>query len=319
MFTAMRRRMRARQRRRADAAIQGLSDALSRLGVQRQVPARVRLALRRYRLAYAWGQAIAALGGLFFLWWAVVTAYALVSPSGALREDYREAAASGAWTSSVFTTISFLLVCYVGFAIWDGRMPWLAKPAATMHRFELVDAVAKAVLACAAAHRTGGAKQVRRAASALRTVERCVARASYRRRHLPIRSHRRHALRQHAGLVIAALHAAESRLDTEGTTALRGVADMLLTIADRYCAGRTGALLDEEPLVGLSPARDREPLRNVATAILVAGMSVAAAHLGAPAETTPFLVGAFGVVAVSLIYGRHARQSLDPLGGIRGH
>ncbi|MFF9364455.1 hypothetical protein [Streptomyces griseoluteus] len=149
-------------------------------------------------------------------------------------------------------------------------------------------------------------------------VERCVASAARRQRHLVWRSHRRRALKKHAGLVVAALRAAEAKIDTVGPDALTEVAKILVTIADRYCQGRPGALLDESELTDLQPAKDREPLRAAAVAVLIVAMTVGAALFGVAAEAMPVLIGAFGMVAVTVVYGRRARQMTDMIGTIRG-
>ncbi|WP_109006285.1 hypothetical protein [Streptomyces rishiriensis] len=56
----------------------------------------------------------------------------------------------------------------------------------------------------------------------------------------------------------------------------------------------------------LQPAKDREPLRAAAVAVLVAAMAVGAALFGVAAEARPVLIGAFGMVAVTVVYGCRA-------------
>jgi len=151
-------------------------------------------------------------------------------------------------------------------------------------------------------------------------VERCVASAARRERHLVWRSHRQRARKKPAGLVVAALRAAEAKIDTVGPDALTEVAKILVTIADRYCQGRPGALLDESELTDLQPAKDREPLRAAAVAVLIAAMTDDCWRrpVRRPAEAVPVLIGAFGMVAVTVVYGRRARQMTDLIGTIRG-
>ncbi|OPF84256.1 hypothetical protein VT50_0201910 [Streptomyces antioxidans] len=62
---------------------------------------------------------------------------------------------------------------------------------------------------------------------------------------MPRFSHRRKALDEHARQVVAALRSKEARLDVDRRAALPQLADMLLTIAERYCQARVGALLEK--------------------------------------------------------------------------
>lgn len=78
-----------------------------------------------------------------------------------------------------------------------------------------------------------------------------------------------------------------AKLDVEGEAALAELADLLLTVAERYTEGRAGALLDD--LESIEPARDRGPLRVlVFVALTVLGRS-ASRHSALQIRPKPLL------------------------------
>jgi hypothetical protein len=195
-------------------------------------------------------------------------------------------------------------------------------PSGRMYRYRLVETVRSAVVVCAKAYGAGPGHEAawlrRQVANELAGVEEAVRRAHRTRGTLPARSHRRRRLKEHAGRVAARLREAEAALDVNGDAALPELAEMLLTVAEQYADGHVGALLDEEDLGDISAVRDHEPLRLAAIVILtVAGaVAVSLLHLPSPAEG-PAIAGV-GVLAVTMVYGRNARQALSvlaPFGG----
>jgi hypothetical protein len=166
---------------------------------------------------------------------------------------------------------------------------------------------------------TRRASSARALADAVRVSSRTVSRMHRTSQRLPARSHRRRQLKRHAGLVVAALRQAEGRIDVEGTAAIPELARLLMKIADRYVQGRLGALLDEEELRELEPVRDWEALRIAAFVVLTAGSAVTVSQTGLPEETRVYAIGACGILASLLVYGRQrARRGLDLLSQIRG-
>ncbi|GAQ55571.1 hypothetical protein [Streptomyces acidiscabies] len=108
--------------------------------------------------------------------------------------------------------------------------------------------------------------------------------------------HRRHALQEHAGLVAAALRKEALRLDgPECDEALKRLAEMLITIAERYSDGHLGALLPKNDLEGLTPVRHREgwQLTLMVSGIVAVTAGAAAAGLpdGAATVAGPALAG----------------------------
>ncbi|MGR6968108.1 hypothetical protein ACU639_00520 [Streptomyces cynarae] len=192
---------------------------------------------------------------------------------------------------------------------------------ATKRRYELPVVVLSAIKACAAARKVSAEARplhLRLVASAVSEVSRSVRKAHRTRGTITASSHRRRPLKQHAGVVVAALRAAESRLDTDTDQALTELGSLLLKIAERYVEGRLGQLLDEEELAGLQPVPDREPLRLVLAAILFGAGSVGAVFASVPEAAQTYLVGACGLLVLTLVYGRGARRALEVLATLRG-
>ncbi|WP_306334619.1 hypothetical protein [Streptomyces sp. KL118A] len=165
---------------------------------------------------------------------------------------------------------------------------------------------------------TRRAPSARALAGAIRVTSRTVTRMHRTSQRLPAHSHRRRQLKRHAGLVVAALRQAEARIDIEGTAAVPELARLLMKIADRYIQGRLGALLDEEELKELTPVRDWEPLRIAALAVLIAASAVAVSQVGVPEGARVSVIGACGVLASLLLFGRRVHRGLDLLTQIRG-
>jgi hypothetical protein len=132
------------------------------------------------------------------------------------------------------------------------------------------------------------------------------------------RSHRRHTLKDHHRRVIAALKQAETQLDIDPDTASRKLAEMLMLIADRYAQGKLGDLLPSEVLQDVQPARSWETAKMVVTALMVTGIAVAAVLMKLPEAALTTVVGAGGIIAVGLVYGRNARSGFDILDSVRG-
>ncbi|WP_413115463.1 hypothetical protein ACK1X7_20285 [Streptomyces sp. CY1] len=181
--------------------------------------------------------------------------------------------------------------------------------------------IADAISACAEARAAGGemrAVALRKVSKQLGPVMRGLRTAHRQRSSVPRWSQRRKALDLHARQVTAALRKAEARLDSEPDAALRHMADMLLTIAERYCEARVGALLDEAQLEDVRPAPDREWIRIAVAAILVAGAVTGIAKLGLPDSAEPIVMLCSCLLILAIIWNRKVRRALDLLGLVLG-
>ncbi|MGD3107561.1 hypothetical protein [Streptomyces sp. YGL11-2] len=129
--------------------------------------------------------------------------------------------------------------------------------------------------------------------------------SAWRTRHARLRRTRRHAMKEHAALVVGALRTVEARQDTEADTGqvFEDMARMLLKIAQRYGEGRTLALLDPEDLRGVTPAVNREWVRLAVLGSVVVGTAAGANLLGVPAPASGPLIGIVSLVTVGVLYG----------------
>lgn len=117
----------------------------------------------------------------------------------------------------------------------------------------------------------------------------------------PLR-YQRNELKNHAGKVVAALRSKAARVDADRENGLRELGDLLVGIGDRLAEGRVGALLDEAELEGLDPVRDREWVRTVAAALLVAAAAIGAAMLRLPAGIAAPLTTLTGIIVLVTLY-----------------
>ncbi|MGW2183911.1 hypothetical protein ACWCXX_39240 [Streptomyces sp. NPDC001732] len=181
--------------------------------------------------------------------------------------------------------------------------------------------IANAISACAKAREAGGERRT----EALRDVSRQLApvarglRTAYKQRGtIPRRSPRRAALDTHARQVIAALRKAEARLDTDPNTALRDLADLLLTVADRYCEARVGALLDEAQLDSAQARSEREWLRIAVSALMLAGAAIGITALSLADSAEPVVIACACLFVLAIVWNRRIRRALDLLSIVLG-
>ncbi|MGW3012040.1 hypothetical protein ACWC9R_24875 [Streptomyces sp. NPDC001219] len=132
----------------------------------------------------------------------------------------------------------------------------------------------------------------------------------------PLR-HQKVQTREHAGRVIAALRKAAAQVDANPETGVRELGRMLTQIGDRLAEGRVGALLDEIELEGLEPVRDREALRTVAAAVLVAAAAIAVSFFHLPAEVAGPLTTVTGIIILVTVY-RKAARGVETVGLLLG-
>ncbi|REE63979.1 hypothetical protein BX257_6642 [Streptomyces sp. 3212.3] len=218
----------------------------------------------------------------------------------------------------VFTTGLFLL------AIFRTSHPAVmtAFTAVTIkRRYDLPVCVLHAVRACGDARKASVESRplrLRFVASNVNEVSKAIRRAYRTRGTLAAFSHRRRLMKKHAGVVVAALRAAEARLDSDPNQALHDLGVLILKIAERYVDGRIGQLLDEDELADLQPAPDREPLRLILSAVLFGAGATGIVLAPVPEAAQTYLVGACGLLVLSLIYGRGASKALGLLAALRG-
>lgn len=161
-------------------------------------------------------------------------------------------------------------------------------------------------------------RTLRNLAIALEIACTCILRIPGSSRSLPYRSHRKAGLRRHSKLVIAALQQAERKLDTDRDQALKEIADLMLTICERYVDGRIGALLDESQLSGLEPVASREWLRLLMAVVLTVSCAWGIALLGLPSSAVPYVMGGVGLLCFTAVFGQRSGRSLDLLDSVRG-
>ncbi|MDX3260845.1 hypothetical protein PV336_16635 [Streptomyces sp. MI02-2A] len=188
-------------------------------------------------------------------------------------------------------------------------------------RYDLPVCVLHAVRACGDARKASVESRplrLRFVASNVNEVSKAIRRAYRTRGTLAAFSHRRRLMKKHAGVVVAALRAAEARLDSDPNQALHDLGVLILKIAERYVDGRIGQLLDEDELADLQPAPDREPLRLILSAVLFGAGATGIVLAPVPEAAQTYLVGACGLLVLSLIYGRGASKALGLLAALRG-
>ncbi|WP_146075808.1 hypothetical protein [Streptomyces sp. Ru62] len=126
-------------------------------------------------------------------------------------------------------------------------------------------------------------------------------------------------MKLHQRCVAAALLEIEAKLDRTPSDALRELAEALLTIADRYCQGRVGELLDEEQLTGVPHQRNWDVLRYL-IALVLAGVAITGVAITGvvPESAETYVYGILLVAAFAIVLGRHFRRAFDVLTVITG-
>lgn len=315
--------------------IANLRDDLQRLGIARPLAAPLRVVLRVNHLYYLSAsralRVVAIVGGLLVTCGLVALAVPLArkADEGGPHEMYDEEPLGphGGTPASVNGSAALFLFFLVGaiLVLLLHSVPALNRQVRLGREQAPVVVIARAIHACAQAYRTRGQRQAhqrRRLARRLARVATEIQGMHRARRSLPAAlpryRHRRRRIKQHQRTVVGALQEAEYRIDSDGDAALPDIADLLLTIAERYTAGRIGALLDEKQLAGVQPIPDREVWRVVTAVVLSMAASFAVALIGLPDDAVgPVIVGV-SILAFVLVYGRDVRRALDILGVLHG-
>ncbi|WP_030459430.1 hypothetical protein [Kitasatospora sp. NRRL B-11411] len=157
--------------------------------------------------------------------------------------------------------------------------------------FGIVRDMARAISACGDAYRAEVIQRplsIRQVAKRCQEIRRQLLVIGYHASSMPFGSRHRTTHGRHGSEVSKRLWQAEARLGSEPMAALGELAETLATIADRYAAGYTSALL---PDIGLptEPVRNSERIRTV-LAVLSAGamLWLLVPHLGGAAQ--PFAI-----------------------------
>lgn len=315
-----------------------LEDALARLGMPGGIPRRIRVAIRRRRHLRLWLMLAALTTPVLLL----AVGLGLWGFQGVAPEPELDRARP-LWSlwAALFSWESLIQVAsFVGFGLvggmaltaltkWPASQTGLHTASGSLslrtlyaaRRYALVMEIARALVACAEAHGSGGerlAPRLRKVSRRLGAVTRALGTAHSQRGSIPLLSHRRRALKAHQRQVIAALHECETRLDSDPRPALEDLGERLLTVADRYCQGRVGALLDEAQLQGVTAGRDREWVRIVIWAVLTAGGVVGVSFAGLSDGAEPIVMTLVGVFAGAVVFRRNVLRFFDLISLVGG-
>ncbi|MFC8641618.1 hypothetical protein ACWGNY_10485 [[Kitasatospora] papulosa] len=138
-------------------------------------------------------------------------------------------------------------------------------------------------------------------------AKRAILRASRHRALSRPFSHHSAALRAHAALVLGRIDQAEEGLYRDPSPALRELAALWLTIAERYVDGRVGQLLSED-LSSVKPAKSRlqSALRAALAVVLTVGAVFFTASLDLPQAIEGYVIAGSAVAVLLLVYGARA-------------
>ncbi|MFI6893698.1 hypothetical protein ACIBM4_06270 [Streptomyces sp. NPDC050256] len=139
------------------------------------------------------------------------------------------------------------------------------------------------------------------------SAKRAILRASRHRAFSRPFSHHGAVLRDHAALVLGRIQQAEEGLYRDPNPALRELATMWLTIAERYVDGRVGELLSDD-LSTVKPAKSRlrSALRAALAVILTVGTVFFTASLDLPQAIEGYVIASSAVAVLLLVYGARA-------------
>ncbi|QPP07101.1 hypothetical protein G4Z16_12680 [Streptomyces bathyalis] len=225
---------------------------------------------------------------------------------------------------TVLLTAALLAAFSMALEDTRGRSFWYIKDTDSFkaaRRYALVMVIADTITACADAYesrREERAPALRQVSRHLAAVTRSLRTAYKYRGSVPLRSHRRQILDMHARQVIAAIHKTEERLDRDTQSALQELSEILLTISQRYCDARVGALLNDEQIEGVQPGPDREWLRIVAWAALSTGAVILISRLGLSSGAEPIVMIFVVLIVMAIVWNRKVRQAFDLLGIVVG-
>ncbi|MGW8983783.1 hypothetical protein ACWGQ9_14095 [Streptomyces parvus] len=174
---------------------------------------------------------------------------------------------------------------------------------AVLHMVQIVNS-------CAKADQAAGEERVHAIAGipiSSASAKRAILRASRHRAFTRPFSHHGAVLRDHAALVLGRIQQAEEGLYRDPSPALRELAKMWLTIAERYVDGRVGELLSDD-LSSVKPAKSRlrSALRAALAVVLTVGTVFFTASLDLPQAIEGYVIAGSAVAVLLLVYGARA-------------
>ncbi|WP_158710515.1 hypothetical protein [Streptomyces flavochromogenes] len=337
-------------REKADDEILNLRSNLTTLGVAIGVTGPTRTMIRRYHATRMWfGRSLFNLFMFFFIPTLVLRIYLdwvetvvramrnppidVAIPADNLNEWWSLAKEANPIAFSAAVSMAFmvlligiisivaaaLLIYFV--TIFSFKHFWRSPS----RKYVLVHHVSNAIDYAARAYQKapGSAKQqilLRGLSSELREIHKEVALITRFNKTITRSSHRRIPLHTHHLQVIAKLQEQERGIDVDVRSALTTLAETLTKVANAHSVGKIGELLSETEVGSLSPARSRdfEPLKMALTALMLSGSVLLVTFLDLPDAAVTSVVGAMGILAVSVIYGSNARRGLEILDSVRG-
>ncbi|MER6449523.1 hypothetical protein [Streptomyces venezuelae] len=332
----------ARWRRRLDASddkiVADLRGALDDLGIDRPIPEAVDNALRYHNRHTGWWFLVRNVVATLWVWlWGawllamltmVVRTLVTKGPrkadvaSSKIMNLFNETEPFVFWLASIsfaLMTLVMLGSLSVVFPMMLG-IPKLVTGSPIAHRnlrlrgdhapvqvYLPVRQIAEVIKLCAEAATAEGEQKIYKSgdipgqsSSALKSLRR----AYYMRGTVPLRPMRWGHLRDHAHKVVGRMHEVERDLYRDADPALIKLADMWLTIAERYADGRVGALLDED-LSEVGPARSwaRDRIRDALAVLLTVGTVFFTASLDLPQAIEGYVISGSAVGVLLLVYG----------------
>lgn len=321
-----------------DKVVIDLRSALDDLGIDRPVPASVDKALRYHNRHTGWWFVVRGMLGTLWVWFWAAWLLAILSTAvrnmvtkGPGKADavisnivnlFNETDPFYFWLMA--TVGSFMMVMVFGTLLFVFPMmlgaPKLFTGSPIAHRhiqpmrdhapvqvYLPVRQIADVIKLCAEAAKAEGEQKIYKSGdipgqstAALKSIRR----AYYMRGTVPLLTMRWGHLRDHARRVVARMHEVERDLYREADPTLIKLADMWLTIAERYADGRVGALLDDD-LSEVEPARSRvrDRIRDALAVLLTVGAVFFTASLGLPQAIEGYVISGTAVGVLLLVYG----------------
>ncbi|WP_406187213.1 hypothetical protein [Streptomyces sp. NBC_01006] len=321
-----------------EEAVRRLIQDCTALGIERKVPLRVRVALRRRLHLQRWKRNALIL--LLLLPPLCGLAWGMTLLQWRLGWRPRPAQEGSVWSFDLTAsnpwqqTVSILtLTALIGFLLLGGlelyadqllepmRVASRASRLLVARRYALVTQCAAAIHACAQARRSGEQRpaRLRKLSKELKIVQRGVLDAHHSRGTVTRWSHRTKPLKRHERQVAGALRVLEIKLDHAPNEALHDIAEALLTISDRYCQTRLGELLDEDQLNDIEPQRNWDVVRLLTAYAVGAGGVTGLALTGVvPENAEPYVYTLVLAAAFLIAFGRNVRRTIDVLSAITG-
>ncbi|MFF3536398.1 hypothetical protein ACFYXP_20925 [Streptomyces sp. NPDC002466] len=341
-FQSWLRRPYARWRRRLEASddevVTDLRSALDDLGIDRPIPESVDNALRYHNRHTGWWFVLRSIMAIFWVWlWSAVLLGMLTTfvrnmvTKGPKKADvaiskivslFNETDPFYFWlaaTSFSLATIVAIGSLCIAYSMMLG-VPMLFTGSPIAHRnlqpkrdhapvqvYQPVRQIVEVIKLCAEAAKALGEQKIHKSGdipSQSTSTLKSIRRAYYMRGTVPLLPMRWGHLRDHARRVVARMHEVERDLYRDADPTLVKLAEMWLTIAERYADGRVGALLDED-LSEVEPVRSwaRDRIRDALAVLLTVGAVFFTASLDLPSAIEGYVISGTAVGVLLLVYG----------------